>query len=365
MTTQLAPPISHSNLATPERASTRVREPSRASGGFLRHVHYFRAFAIVSIVCAHVWDLPIGHADRPILYSVRELLFHASTIYFVFISGFLFIHLSGDFNAKRYYRSKALYVLLPYTLLSTAIYCAKRGTALGSSNTLEFLTDLGQTLLEGTAVGPYWYIPFAAITFLVSPLLLALPPRAFRWLCVIACPLPLLGTRTLSLTWWLFVYFVPVYLLGGLAATNYGAFTAWVRANRLPLMLGAVLSSVWLAALDAAPHSVGPVNVTESLFYIQKISVCFLTLEALQRWESRETRLLDSIATYSFAIYFTHPILACTEFRVRVLSLVPDVGWLVVASSIALVPAILGVNLLLCATAKRVLGRRSRYLIGV
>jgi len=365
VTMQLATTISHSGLATAERGSTRVREATRTQYGFLRHVHYFRAFAIVSILFAHLWELPIGHPDRPLLYPVRELLFHASTMYFLFISGFLFIHLSDNFDAKRYYRSKALYVLLPYTLLSTGIFCVKRGPTLGDSNALELLKDLGRTLLTGTAVGPYWYIPFAVITFLVSPLLLALPPRVFRWLCVLACPLPLLGTRTPSVTFPLCVYFFPVYLLGCLAATNYGAFTACVRAKRVPLILAAALSSVLLAALEAAPYSVGPVNVTDALFYIQKISLCFLLLEALQRWESRDARLLDSIATYSFAIYFTHPILASAELRLKVLSLLPNVEWLVVASSIALVPAILGVNLLLCAAAKRVLGQRSRYLIGV
>lgn len=362
---QLATTISHPNLATAERAAPRVRAATLTQCGFLRHVHYFRAFAIVSILFAHLWELPIGHADRPLLYAVRELLFHASTMYFLFISGFLFIHLSDNFDTKRYYRSKALYVLLPYTLLSTAIFCVKRGPTLGDSSALQVLRDLGRTLLTGTAVGPYWYIPFAVITFLVSPLLLALPARALRWLCLLACPLPLLGTRTPSLTFSLCLYFFPVYLLGCLAATNYGAFTAWVRARRLPLILTAVLSSMLLATLAAAPYEVGPVNVTDSLFYIQKISICFLVLEALQRWEARETRLLGSIASYSFAIYFTHPILASAELRLKVLSLLPNVEWLVVASSVALVPVILALNLLLCTAAKRVLGRSSRYLIGV
>lgn len=360
---QLATTLSNHSLAVDQTDASVVRRaPSRP---FLRHVHYFRAFAIVSIVFAHLWELPLGHEDRPLLYAVRWLLFHASTMYFLFISGFLFIHLSGKFDTKRYYRSKALYVLLPYTLLSTVIFLIKHGRTLEHENTVDVLRDLGVTLLQGTAVGPYWYIPFVTITFLISPLLLALPPRALRWLCIAASPLPLLGTRTPGVTVSLFVYLFPVYLIGCLAAMNYDAFTKFVRSKRWPLLAAAGGSSVLLAALGPVPRAIGWVNVTDALFYIQKVAICFLVLEAFQRWEYRDARLWGSIATYSFAIYFTHPILASAELRLEILSWIPDIEWLVVAGSVALVPALLGLNLLVCATAKRMLGRRSRYLIGV
>jgi membrane-bound acyltransferase YfiQ involved in biofilm formation len=362
--TTLGTTISNHALATDQRSDAWVQSAPAVDAKFLRHVHYFRAFAIVSILFAHLWELPTGHEDRPILYSLRYLLFHASTIYFLFISGFLFIHLSGKFDTKRYYMNKARYVVAPYALLSTLIFCVKHGQRLGTESTSELLKQLGLTLLSGTAVGPYWYIPFAVITFLLSPLLLALPPRALRWLCLLACPLPLLGTRTSSIGLPLFVYFFPVYLLGCLAAMNYSAFTRFVRNSRWLLILAVVISSSLLVARGTIPHSDG-LRLTESLFYIQKISICFLVLVALQRWDSHEAKLWSSIATYSFALYFTHPVIACVELRLKILSSLPDVEWLVMASSVALVPGFLGVNLLLCAGIKRLLGRRSRYLIGV
>jgi surface polysaccharide O-acyltransferase-like enzyme len=357
--------ISSHDLARGLGSSVLLRSVPRTGAGFLRHVHYFRAFAIVSILFAHLWDLPIGHADRPILFAMRELLFHTSTAYFLFISGFLFIHLSADFDIKRYYRSKLLYVVVPYTLLSTLIFCIKHAPSLGSESTPELLKELGLALLRGTAVAPYWYIPFLVIIIAVSPLLLTLPARVFRWLCILACPLPLLGTRTALVTLPLFMYFFPVYLIGCLAATNYRAFTDFVRNNRWTLSLAAVVSTALIAALGALPYSIGWVNLTDSLFYIQKVSICLLVLVALQRWESRDARLLGTIATYSFALYFTHPVLASAYLRLRILSWLPDVEWLVLVSSVALVLALLGLNLLLCAAVKRMLGRRSRYLIGV
>src|SRR5688572_33063046 len=118
----------HHPVATDQSSSKLLRSVPRTGVRFLRHVHYFRAFAIVSILFAHLWELPIGHDDRPTLYAVRELLFHASTMYFLFISGFLSIHLSADFDTKRYYRSKLLYVVVPYTLLSTAIFGIKQAS---------------------------------------------------------------------------------------------------------------------------------------------------------------------------------------------------------------------------------------------
>ncbi len=284
-------------------------------------------------------------------------------MYFLFISGFLFTHLSANFNAVRYYKTKLLYVLLPYTLFSTLVFVVKHPGAISSGDP-SWLGGLAQTLWHGTAVGSYWYVPFVAVLFLVSPLLLRIPPKPFRWLCTLASPLPLLGTRTGDMTPPQFMYFFPVYLLGCLAATDYPAFVRFVRTHRWSLVGAVVLSSTVIAALHTRSYYIGWINVTESSFYVQKISVCCLVLGALRRWEKHDIPLLGTIATYSFALYFTHPLVGCLAVRSLMYRAVPDVPVLLWIASFVFVLLLLAGDLALCALARRALGRWSRYVIG-
>ena len=61
--------------------------------GFDLAMHYFRAFAIFSVISVHMWIVPPleGHESMSrFLDMLRGVLFHSSTLYFVFISGYLF-----------------------------------------------------------------------------------------------------------------------------------------------------------------------------------------------------------------------------------------------------------------------------------
>ena len=66
--------------------------------GFDLAMHYFRAFAIFSVISVHMWIVPPleGHESMSrFLDMLRGVLFHSSTLYFVFISGYLF-HFFGS-----------------------------------------------------------------------------------------------------------------------------------------------------------------------------------------------------------------------------------------------------------------------------
>ena len=86
--------------------------------------HYFRAFAIVSVMLTHMWVGPVlaGSEDAAKLQdSLRLCLFHSATIYFVFISGYLFDFVNrrkGQFSPLRFYKSKIVNVFCPYLILS-------------------------------------------------------------------------------------------------------------------------------------------------------------------------------------------------------------------------------------------------------
>lgn len=76
--------------------------------GFDLAMHYFRAFAIFSVISVHMWIVPPleGHESMSrFLDMLRGVLFHSSTLYFVFISGYLFHFLAQrKFDLRTYYR---------------------------------------------------------------------------------------------------------------------------------------------------------------------------------------------------------------------------------------------------------------------
>ena len=85
--------------------------------------HYFRAFAILSVMLTHMWVGPLLDDDGSsgkLLDSLRQCLFHSSTIYFIFISGYLFDHVNRRraFRLLRFYKAKLLHVFCPYCVLS-------------------------------------------------------------------------------------------------------------------------------------------------------------------------------------------------------------------------------------------------------
>lgn len=92
--------------------------------------HYFRAFAIVSVMLTHMWVGPVlaGSEDAARLQdSLRLCLFHSATIYFVFISGYLFDFVNrrkGQFSPLRFYKSKIVNVFCPYFILSLLLLAA-------------------------------------------------------------------------------------------------------------------------------------------------------------------------------------------------------------------------------------------------
>ena len=69
---------------------------------FLSYVHSMRGLAILAVVAVHVADaLNFGHSTA---FSERAIyaLFGNASVLFVFVSGFLFQHLSGKFRFTTY-----------------------------------------------------------------------------------------------------------------------------------------------------------------------------------------------------------------------------------------------------------------------
>ena len=339
---------------------------------YLFGVHHLRAFAIVNIMFVHLWVVPpsaVGAGTASLIDMFRESLFHDSTVYFLFISGFLFYYLSENFSIRRYFVSKLSFVFSPY-LIYTLFLTIYSGIALiRDGHISSFLSRLLSNVLLGKAVLPYWYIPFIMTIFLISPLLLKVPKKAYPVIAIAAFVLPLSGTRTYSdISIGQYVFFLPVYVLGVCSAVYYSEMLLLVKRFKKALLAIVVASLVLVFVFIGRPY-LGPFNIYEALQYLNKITVTFLALSWLTNREPFRIRILDLLAEYSFPLYFSHAIANVTISRMLYSSMsrlvTPSSSLVVVVPlSILFVVCRIALTLLVCMTAKRLLGKYSRYFIG-
>ncbi len=149
---------------------------------FLNSINYFRGIAIIVIVSAHSYGIANWNVYRD--PTVFEQFFYAlnlnGSVFFIFISGFLYNHIFyPKFDYKKFTIKKAKYVLIPYLACSIipvlhAIFVDSTGSFLPESlKDKPFLAALW-FLATGRAVYAYWYVPMIMLVFAMSPIINAL-----------------------------------------------------------------------------------------------------------------------------------------------------------------------------------------------
>jgi surface polysaccharide O-acyltransferase-like enzyme len=331
-------------------------------------MHYFRAFAIINVIFAHTLMAPDIEAHTLLgqqLSALSRTIFHDSTIYFIFISGFLFHHLSSRFELKKYYKSKILNVLFPYIVLTTVILLYRLATDQAEGG----IETYSEYLLQGKAQVQYWYIPFITVVFLISPLLLKIPERIFIPAVSIGCLLPLLGTRTtVDITLGQYNYFLPIYGFGMLCSLKYEQFVDFCNKYVKQAAIIAITFTIiiYYCTLNNIYASYGYLNSFESLFYIHKMAIICVAVFVLQKLKNKDIKTLDIIAKYSFAAYFLHILVQnklIDPICKRILSIpVGSTNWPAVVFMGATIGA--AATILISIMAKKMLGKHSRKIIG-
>ena len=178
--------------------------------------------------------------------ALDQYFFRSSTIFFLFISGFLcqYLFTSRPQPPITYYKKKLQNVICPFLFFSIGI-----GLLRGDSPfSLGFWRDvaLGRIQLQ------YWYIPFVSILFLVSPLLCRLTNRLLLSVAaislVIFCTFPVRPEVGFALSWshtfHLYAYFTVFYLLGFVYCRYKAQMFAAIKKHIAIIALIAVAASV-------------------------------------------------------------------------------------------------------------------------
>lgn len=328
---------------------------------FLNHINHMRGIAIVPVVVVHCIAIYTWEPGSAI--DVLTPLFRNINILFVFVSGFLFAHISAELNYGSFLKRRFNNVILPYLLISIpaiAIYLVhlKQHPYLPPALLdLHPVTLAAFFILTGTHLGPLWFIPMMAIFYGLSFVFLRLVDSRAIWLLLpawfvlseaVGRPADNVGPLQLAL------YFAPVYMLGMLCAR----LEPWVapRVDRWlapALAAGAVaaVASVLLPARGiAAPH------------LVLKTVVCLSVYMLLLSLPDRRIPALDLLARNAFAIFFVHGYLV-------------GFGRLVLGHGGHAIPGtlprlllsigiVLSASLAIALAARASLGARSRLLLG-
>jgi len=216
-----------------------------------------------------------------------------------------------------------------------------------------------------------WYVPMIALFYLAAPLLIAIAahPRLY-WIAVPLLVFSVLAHRPPEIqTPVIALYFLPIYIIGMWASHE--------RARLEPLLLrtwpwllgvfvGAVAIRFLFSPLHGGDYSRGLFSDEHGLIdwmLLMKLVLAFALVGIMQRFEDLIGGKLTYIGDISFTIFFVHVYLlfVLQLGTVALFGAVPEGSLL---SWLALTVAVVGLSTAGTYVAKRILGRRSRSLIG-
>ena len=290
----------------------------------LNYINVFRGLAILLIVAGHTMQFgEIGSLTQKASVEV----FAGGTALFIFISGFLFQHLSGKYEFKNYMSKKWANVILPYlwTAIPGILFCFIYPTRYG--NPLDGLSPLMQIPMM-LSVGrihntPAWFIPMIILFFLSSWTLLKLEKKGFLYktlpiLFIITVFFPrtdvdynsVMGlsysTKYLAYLNYVlmgYIHFFSMYVFGMYCSANKDIIDKFWNYRKIfwVLMIFAALINIYFST-----------NFNYSNGTISKIFLTIIVLAYLKHYDnwliSKEklNKTLDLIAKYSFGIFFIH-----------------------------------------------------------
>ena len=349
---------------------------------YLNFLNYFRGFAIFLIVMGHSFYItnffnlsnPIGN---PFFRKLFFTMTTGGTSLFVFISGFLFHHIfySRGFNFKKFMKNKLKNVLLPYTIvvipgLIYAIYQHQLDLFIYEKNKILYTLLY---YLSGNALTATWYIPFAMLLFIASPIFIKFieledrRQRIIVFLLLIISMIIQRPIRDLTINiFQAFIYFSPFYCLGIYISMNKERARDILEKNILYLgiLWGITLAlQVRYNILETMQKSIFEIKGID-LVAPEKFFICLFVLGVFMKLEKVEnslgkmiTKSLSILADCSFGIFFIHNyfILMFWERYHNGMDMLESL-------ELGIVTIILSTIIVLLF--KKIFGKKSRILIG-
>lgn len=335
-----------------------------ANTSFLDYIHQFRGFSILIIILGHCIDA-FDWSGQDVLFRILSLSLKGGSIYFLFISGFLFKYLSNRFIYTSYLLSKLKNIIVPYIMTSIPALifftCYARKPLLDQEfYELHYAQQIFIFLTTGSHLATLWFIPMMAIFYLVAPLLLLLEKRNLLYF-----GLPLF----IALSIWTpkvhpainnFFHFLPIYIVGMYCA-KYESSIIVLKAKYKVSLLGLYVFSMiyFISSFSIQPFA---------YLLIVRVFACLVFLlifHAVNHSSSLMGLSLRVLANFSFGLYFVHPYLI-SGLRYIYTSII---GGIVYTSELYLYYPIfscfiIALSFIVLKSFQFIFGKHSRYLIG-
>lgn len=144
----------------------------------LNYINVFRGLAILLIIAGHTMQIGLKGS---VINNISFEFWAGGTALFIFISGFLFQHLSYKFEYKDYLKKKWQNVIIPYivTAIPGIILCLTMPLIYKNPfDGLNPFAQIGIFLTTGRVQNvPTWFIPMIVIFFFLSYILLYLAKK--------------------------------------------------------------------------------------------------------------------------------------------------------------------------------------------
>lgn len=290
----------------------------------LNYINVFRGLAILLIVAGHTMQFgEIGSLTQKLSVEI----FAGGTALFIFISGFLFQHLSGKYEFKNYMSKKWTNVICPYLwtaipgILLCFIFPLRYGNALeGLNPILQIPMMLTVGRIHNT---PAWFIPMIILFFFSSWALLQAEKKG--WLYKIM-PVMFLITiffprtdvdynSTLGLTYSAKYFAYAKYVIMGyihfFSMYVFGMFCS-ARKDVIDKFWNWRWILIFLMLTTACLNIYSNINFGWTNGTISKIFLTVIALAYLKHYDEwlishvKLNKILDIIAKYSFGIFFIH-----------------------------------------------------------
>lgn len=337
---------------------------------YLYGIENLRALAICMVILTHcqyfvLLDNRLGNLIRFILADVTSV--------FLFISGFLLHHIEAQkFNYSNFLLKKIKFVFIPY--LFYMIPATAAGLFMHQYEAYQLTTPgyIGWSLLVGgSVIVPLWFIPMVMLCFLIAPILLRMTHMNSWFTGSILCIFLLISALThrpyRNLNPFLsFLHFFSFYF-GGIYLSAFPNIANKLKAHAAPIGVLSLCAFFALAMYATTHHlfpepdegfiaTVGQFNALMT----GKIFLCMALYVFFERYACTYRPLLSYLASLSFGIFFVHQFFLLAADRIAVyFQLQHAAEWFVIEILCGF-----GGSLLYLHIAKKILGKRSKYVLG-
>jgi hypothetical protein len=301
------------------------------------------------------------------------------TALFVFISGFLFYHIfyQRGFDYPKFIKQKLRNVFCPYCVAVLVVFLMRILIQISMNKWGWSANPLGFIYKHCMFYFSLWYIPFAMILFLASPIFIRYIEcgkyvQLVVW--VLSVIIAMLVPRNNVSPIQSFIHWVPFYFLGIYCAIRYDWLQHISKYKKILFLCSYCILIYYCAGHNhfiskSVAFNFGKLFKSWDLIVLHKSMLCIIGIWALkwvadQNWSTVD-KILDVFAKYSFSVFFFQNFVLLLITRFGGTGSLSYLGlWKFSIAVFVITISACALCVALASVIKKLTGKYSRMLIG-